>query len=516
MTIINLNRPGEDAVRLSALYEISLRQTREGENLLNDILQILLDKCSMNRGIVTLLSLDLSEILIEVSVGLTEKEKRRGRYRIGEGVIGSVVATGEPMMIAKISESAVFLNRTRSRQSGSQEISFYCVPVKSGSLVIGTLSVDQVFRDEKTCRRELEFLTVVAELIVKTVEARKRRYLENTINRVGDDFCLYIDKNKSRRIEGNSKAVKELYTSINQVAKSNATVILYGETGTGKELASETIHTNSLRVDGPYIKVNCAALPETLFESELFGHEKGAFTGAAAQKIGRFELAGGGTIFLDEIGELSLGVQVKLLRVLQEKQFERLGGTRTFTTDTRVIVATNRDLSLLVKEGKFREDLYYRLNVFPVHLPPLRERGADIILLADFFLEKYARENGKKINRLSTAAIDMLMSYHWPGNVRELENCMERAVLLTDEKVIQGHHLPPSLQIGASTDTPASLEEQIKAYENDLIIEALKKASGNQSEAARLLKTTKRVLSYKVKKNALDPHKYYLHSHSNG
>jgi Nif-specific regulatory protein len=297
---------------------------------------------------------------------------------------------------------------------------------------------------------------------------------------------------------------------VSQVSKSNATVLIRGESGTGKELVANSIHYNSHRAKSPFIKVNCAALPATLIESELFGHEKGAFTGAIKQKAGKFELAHKGTIFLDEIGSLGLDVQANLLRILQEKEFERVGGHRTIKTDVRIIAATNKNLEEAVEDESFRGDLYYRLNVFPIYLPPLRERKTDILLLADYFLEKYARENHKDIKRFSTPAIDMLMEYHWPGNVRELENCIERAVLLCEEGVIHSYHLPPTLQTGKESDTvPAlSLEDAVASLEKEMIIDALKNTRGNISVAAKILQTTVRKFAYKAQKYGVDYKQY--------
>jgi Nif-specific regulatory protein len=308
---------------------------------------------------------------------------------------------------------------------------------------------------------------------------------------------------------GASGPMRQLYEEMARVAGTNTTVLIRGESGTGKELIAQAIHYHSPRAKKPLIKVNCAALPETLVESELFGHEKGAFTGAQARKKGRFELAHGGTIFLDEIGELSPAIQVKLLRVLQEREFERLGGTEPVPTDVRVIAATNRDLEKALADGGFREDLYYRLNVFPIFIPPLRERKSDVLPLADHFAEKYAREHGKSIKRISTTAIDMLATYHWPGNVRELENTIERAVLMADGEVIHGHHLPPTLQTAEATGTvvSTSLGGAVEAFERGLIEDALKTSRGNRAKAARLLSTTERVISYKVRKYGIDPHR---------
>jgi len=273
---------------------------------------------------------------------------------------------------------------------------------------------------------------------------------------------------------------------------------------------AHAIHYNSPRASRPFIKVNCAALPETIIESELFGHERGAFTGAIAQRKGRFELAGGGTIFLDEIGDLSPTTQIKLLRVLQEKEFERVGGTSTIRADVRIVTATNRDLEDLVAKEVFRQDLYYRLNVFPIHVPPLRERKTDILLLADHFVGKYSKSGHKEVKRISTPTIDMLMSYHWPGNVRELENCIERAVLLTAEEVIHAHHLPPTLQTAEASGTGHSgtLQEGLDNLERSLILDALKSSRGNKAKAARALGISERLMGIRVEKHCLDPKRF--------
>jgi Nif-specific regulatory protein len=291
-----------------------------------------------------------------------------------------------------------------------------------------------------------------------------------------------------------------------KVARSNTTVLIRGESGTGKELIAQAIHYNSLRARKSFVKVSCAALPDTLIESELFGYEKGAFTGAEQRKKGRFELADGGTLLFDEIGDVNLPTQVKLLRVLQEREFERLGGVETVKVDVRLIAATNRDLEASVAEGTLRQDLLYRLNVFTIFIPPLRERKSDVLLLADHFVEKLATEHGKQVKRISTPAIDALVAYHWPGNVRELQNVIERAVLVSDGQVIHMHHLPPTLQTAEASGTVMrlSLKDALAAYEKDLIQDALKTTRGNRAKAARLLNTTKRILNYQVRKYGID------------
>jgi Nif-specific regulatory protein len=300
--------------------------------------------------------------------------------------------------------------------------------------------------------------------------------------------------------------MQRVYEAVAQVARTNTTVLIRGESGTGKELIAQAIHYNSLRAKKPFIKVSCAALPETLIESELFGYEKGAFTGAQDRRKGRFELAQGGTLFLDEIGDVHLPTQVKLLRVLQEREFERLGGTEVVKVNVRLVAATNKDMEQAIEQGTFREDLFYRLNVFVIFIPPLRERKPDVLLLADHFLQRFSSEHGKDIRRISTPAIDMLTAYHWPGNVRELQNVVERAVLVCDGQVIHAHHLPPTLQTAEASGTVmnVSLTEAVDAYERDLIQDALKSTRGNRAKAARLMRTTDRIFNYKVRKLGID------------
>ncbi len=315
-----------------------------------------------------------------------------------------------------------------------------------------------------------------------------------------------FEKYKLDKIVGYKGSMSEVHEAIEKIINTETTVIVRGESGTGKELVANIIHYNSARARRPFVKVNLAALPESLIESELFGYEKGAFTGANMAKPGRFELANTGTIFLDEIGDAPLSTQVRLLRVLQEREIERLGSIKTTQIDVRVMAATHKNLEEMVKAGEFRSDLYYRLNVYPIYLPPLRERKTDIIPLAESFISEYCRQYSKSIKRISTPAIDMLMSYHWPGNVRELQNCMERAVLLSSDNVIHGYHLNPSLQTAefSGTRENRTLEEAVNAYEKELIIDALKTTHGNKAKAARMLGATERIFGYKCDYYKLD------------
>ena len=315
---------------------------------------------------------------------------------------------------------------------------------------------------------------------------------------------------RPKNLIGSSPVMTSLFSLLSHVVHSNTTVMILGESGTGKELIAHALHTNSLRSKGPFVKVNCGALPETIIESELFGHERGAFTGATGQRKGRFEMAHEGTLFLDEIGELSPSMQVKLLRVLQEREFERVGGEKTIRVDVRVITATSRDLLTMTKSGAFRLDLYYRLNVFPIHVPPLRDRGEDIILLAHHFLQRFAHEYGKEITGLSPQTQNMLRSHSWSGNVRELENCMERAVLLTQQDIVESQALPPTMnQRQASVlHKNEGLKARLEHVESQIIEEALKESSGNMAKAARILQLTERIIGLRVKKYNIDIHSF--------
>jgi DNA-binding NtrC family response regulator len=313
------------------------------------------------------------------------------------------------------------------------------------------------------------------------------------------------------RLVGQSAAIKLIYAVVEKVAHTPSTVLITGESGTGKELIARALHENSSRHAGPFIKINCAAIPKTLMESELFGYEKGAFTGAVGAKPGRFELAHGGTLFLDEIGEIPVEMQVKLLRVLQESEFERVGGIKTIKVDVRLVTATNRDLLQDIAAGSFREDLYYRLNVVPIHIPPLRERREDIPLLVEHFLAKFNDRLKKQIDSVSADAISRMVSYHWPGNIRELENLMERTMLFCERSEIQVSDLPP--EIGglpaAATPSPAaaSLKEAVRAeterVERELIQKALDETGGNVTQAARKLKISRKSLQTKMKELGL-------------
>ncbi|MCI0527075.1 MAG: nif-specific transcriptional activator NifA, partial [Nitrospira sp.] len=445
--------------------------------------------------------------------GLSKEQQARGRFKIGEGITGRVFKTGEPMIIPDIGKEPLFLNRTKSRGDiGRQNIAFLCIPVKVHGETIGVLSVDRIFAESGiSFEEDLRVLTIVASLIgqavklTQIVEDEKKSLIQENIHLQQELKAKY----RLANIVGISKRMMEVYEAVERVSGTRATVLLRGESGTGKELIARAIHYNSLRATGSFIKLNCAALPETLLESELFGHEKGAFTGATQTRQGRFELANGGTLFLDEIGDIPLSIQVKLLRVLQETRFERVGGDRTIEVDVRLIAATHRDLEKAVREGIFREDLYYRLNVVPIFLPALRERKEDIGLLTQHFLQKFNIQNHKQV-KLDPTVVEMLTRYEWPGNVRELENCIERMVVMTASDTIHvedaaqmTYFLFPAIQEQTKVSVKPSrdsLPKNLEHIEREQIIHALEKYGWVQARAARLLGMTPRQIAYKMKK----------------
>ena len=498
---------------LSVLFEISqiLQNSDNMQTALSPIIEHTIKSMEMFQGVITLLNRQTGEISIDASYGITEDRAEKVKFQVGEGITGTVIKTGEKITIEDVTQDPRFLDKTKSKKRWSNH-SFICVPIKAGTETIGTISAQRKRTSDFVLEEDAKLLSIIGSMIALAVRIRrssqeKQEELKNENLRLQNEL-----KNKftPKNIIGSSAAMQEVFDLIAQVSRSEATVLIRGESGTGKELIAHAIHYNSMRSDKPFIKVNCAALPETIIESELFGHEKGAFTSAVAARKGRFELANGGTIFLDEIGDLSPTTQVKLLRVLQEKEFERVGGTETIKINVRVVAATNRDLEALMLESKFREDLYYRLNVFPVHVPPLRDRKSDIMLLADHFTEKYSRKNSKDIKRISTPAIQLLTSYHWPGNVRELENCIERSVLLSYDDVIHGNLLPPSLQSAESTGTEIdnTLQQALDNLEKELIMDALKSAKGNLTKAAEILGISERIIGLRKKKYNIDPVKF--------
>jgi len=491
---------------LSAFLEVSkvLNSSFELEKNLSRTMRVLGDFLEMERGSVFLLDRKSKELKIVAAHGLTKEQIERGKYRIGEGIVGRVLEKGSPMIISNVEKEPLFLNKTGAR-IGKDGISFLCVPIMFKGESIGVLSVDRIFKDKTTTISEdIRVIEVIASIIAQYV------ILWNHYNETELEKENLKRELKGRyslpNIIGNSDRMQEVFASVHRVAESKATVILYGESGTGKELIAKAIHYMSPRAKKPFIKFNCASIPEGLLESELFGHEKGAFTGAINPRKGRFELANGGTILLDEVGDLPINLQPKILRVLQEKEFERVGGEKTIKVDVRLIAATSRNLEELVSKGKFREDLFYRLNVVPLFMPPLRDRKEDIPLLTDFFLERYNKENSKEIS-ISPESVKILMDYSWPGNVRELENTIERLVVMSAGTVIKPQELPVNLKLPSPGELlqKESLQAGIEDIERSSILDALEKSGWVQAKAARMIGLTPRQIGYKIKKYRISP-----------
>jgi Nif-specific regulatory protein len=509
----DISADGGEVRKLGTLMEVgqALAGTLNLQAGLYGVLEVLERRCGAVRGAITLLEEASGMLAVEASFGYP-RSAGRIRYRMGEGITGRVAETKGPAIVLRVSGEPAFLHRAAPRGDRTEETTFLCVPILLEGVTAGTLAIELAVAPERDTERMIKVLRIAAGMISQSL--RIQRLVDAERQRLVEENTQLRQELRERyeftNIVGNSGPMRQVYEQVAQVVGTNTTVLIRGESGTGKELIAHALHHHSARADKPFIRVNCAALPETLVESELFGYERGAFTGAQARRKGRFEQADGGTLFLDEIGELSLSTQVKLLRVLQEREFERLGGTGTVRVDVRLITATNKDLEKALADGTFREDLYYRLNVFTIYVPPLRERKSDVLLLADHFVEKYSRLHNRSIKRISTPAIDMMMSYHWPGNVRELENTVERAVLVADGDVIHGHHLSPILQTAEASGTVVSrsLGEAVAAFESNLIQDALKSTRGNRARAARLLNTTERILSYKVRRYGIDPHRF--------
>ncbi len=505
----------QKVLELTVLYEISklVSTTLDLNKVAASTLKLLSDSLKLNRGALTLLDEETGELSIRAAYGMTREEILRGKYKVGEGVTGKVVKTGMPMIVPRIGLEPLFLDRTGSRgRLNNEDISFISVPIRLSGKVVGSLSVDRIFSEKVSFDRDIRFLSIVAGTFAQAVhihqlvEAEKAKLKEENL----DLRTQLKGRYRFENIIGQSDRMQEVFESVEQVSQSNATVMLRGESGTGKELIAHAIHYNSSRRDGPLIKLNCAALPETLLEAELFGYEKGAFTGADKTKPGRFELASGGTIFMDEIGEIPPSFQVKLLRVLQEREFERVGGIETISVDVRIVVATNRDLEEDVKEGRFREDLYYRLNVIPIFIPSLRERREDLPLLIEHFLKRFKKENNKDVE-ITPELLKVLMEHPWPGNVRALENYMERLVVMAKGKKACIKDLPIYVRQGISFSSDAPYPEEraletgsrlsaLDETEKSKIEEALKDSGGVQARAAKRLGITPRQIGYKIKK----------------
>lgn len=497
---------------LNLLLEIS-NALFEKQIDLQLVMELLGKHLAAERIMLATLNRSNGNIYFEASFGIDIAEIKDAVYKLGEGIIGKVVQSRNALIVPKTSESAGFLNKTNAPlKIDKEDISFICVPIRYKYEVLGTLSLHKVYRKNVNFANDERLLYIVGSMIGRAV----RRIQENL-----EEIAMLRDENRALKanlkeriapsnIKGNSSKMQEVFQLIESVAPTDATVLIRGESGVGKEMVAEAIHFNSARKTKPFIKVNCAALPESLIESELFGHEKGAFTGAATQRIGRFEAANGGTIFLDELGDIPAPIQVKLLRVLQQREIERLGSSTPIKIDVRVVCATNRNLEELILTDQFREDLYYRINVFPIYVPALRERINDIPVLADYFIDRYKEKNGKDIKRISASAIDMLMVYHWPGNIRELENCIERACILCTDGVVRAHNLPPTLQnaVSSTTSSVGTLETILGKLEKQIIQDTLISTKGNITKAAEKMGITERMMGIRLKKYDIDARRF--------
>jgi Nif-specific regulatory protein len=502
---LGTGRPSGEIRKLTSLLEVSqaLANATNFKASLHRVLEIVEKSHDAVRSAVALESRD--QLPLEIAASLGSGRDKAWAAALPAGPLArQVFQTGRPVVVPRISREPSLGERRR----GEDARSFVCVPLVLNRRATGVLCIELRFKSDRDYERTGKFFGVVASMIAhaikvqKLLEADRERLVQENVRLQGE----LRERFDFSHILGTSRAMHAVCEQMMQVARTNTTVLIRGESGTGKELIAQAIHYNSQRASKPFVKVSCAALPDTLIESELFGYEKGAFTGAMSRKAGRFERADGGTLFLDEIGEINTGVQVKLLRVLQEREFERLGGAEPVRVNVRLIAATNKPLEDAIAAGAFREDLLYRLNVFTVFVPPLRERKTDVLLLADHFLERLAADHRKRIRRIATPAIDMLMAYHWPGNVRELQNVIERAVLVCDGDVVHAHHLPPTLQMADTSEAAATqpLATALAAYEKDLIQDALKMARGNRAKAARLLHATARIVNYKIRKYHID------------
>ncbi|MGZ8441718.1 MAG: nif-specific transcriptional activator NifA [Candidatus Deferrimicrobiaceae bacterium] len=527
-----------EKAEIAAIHEVAkiLTSTQNLDRALGTALRTLQTFLGFDRTAIFRPDETTREIRMEIAAGYTAEQRERGRYVWGEGIVGKTMKTGSPIALPDVRVEPSFLDKTRAhgKSSGEGPLSYLSVPIKIGTETLGVLTAERIGRTgTQALESDARTLAVIGCLIGQALKLHKAiERLQDEFRRQRREFDKTIRKTyRIENIVGQSKRMQEVFAAVTSVAASRATVLLRGESGTGKEMIARAIHQGGARADRPFVAVNCAALPETLLESELFGHKRGAFTGAVEERKGRFEEASGGTIFLDEVGDIPLPTQVKLLRVLQERTFERLGENRPVPVDVRIIAATNADLEKMVAGGTFREDLYYRLNVIPVFLPPLRDRREDILPLTEHFLTRFNREHGKSV-AFSKDALELLLEYRWTGNVRELENLVERAVVMAKAPVVQAQDLPRAIRVSASlpaagpygqplapqasvaasaTEPPPPAApregrprgEVLKSMERDELQGALSSAGWVIAHAAKILGWTPRQVAYKMKKHGL-------------
>ena len=525
----------EASVELATIYEISkiLSSSLDLNKTAREVLAVLSSHLKMRRGMVSLVQ-PSGDLHVVEATGMSAEAAQRGRFRKGEGITGKILETGVPMVVPDVAQEPLFLNRTGSRSlDEGRVVAFIGVPIKLGRETIGVLSVDRETDSAPiNFEGDVRLLAMIANLIGQTAKlhnkvAAEREELLQRPQRLQKELQ---GRYSLDNVIGRSKRMQDVFAEVHQAAPGRATVMLRGESGTGKEVIARSIHYLSPRKDAPFIKVNCAALSETLLESELFGHEKGSFTGATQERKGRFEMAQGGTLFLDELGEISPTFQTKLLRVLQEREFERVGGNKSIKVDVRLIAATNRNMEEDVAKGTFRADLYYRVNVVSIFLPPLRERREDIPLLVDYFLDKFNKENARNV-AITPEALEVMLKCNWPGNVRELENCVERTATMTRTHTIQDVDLPcqqnkcfsmvlqhygqaqhtipivpapsgasaPDVSGGGAGDASMA-EEPAYMTERERLVWAMEQCGWVQAKAARLLNLTPRQIGYALSK----------------
>ncbi len=533
------------ALSLISIYEISkiLSSSLALDKTLHEVLNILSSYLQMRRGMVSLVG-EAGQLEVVAAHGMNTEQRKKGSVRLAQGVTGRILSSGMPIVIPNLADEPLFVDHEVEGTLDGEVVSFIGVPIKTQEKTFGVLSIDRVWDTGKgvegsvNYEADVRFLTMVANLIAQTVRLHQavasererlimeKHRLQKALNPEKEPKHFTIEN-----VVGVSRRMQDVYAEIHQIAPSKSTVLLRGESGTGKELIARAIHYLSPRKEGPFIKLNCAALSESLLESELFGHEKGAFTGAQTDRKGRFEQAHGGTLFLDEIGEISASFQAKLLRVLQEGEFERVGGNRTIRVDVRLVTATNRNLEEMVAKGEFRADLYYRINVVPIHLPALRERKEDIPLLVDHFLQRFNAENDRQVS-MTPDALDVFLNCYFPGNVRELENCVYRVATMTKGDLVKEIDLPCQRdqclssvlwknRKGTVTTTPLTLDtappppvaehepeldegpfnlDDVGGTQRDRLMRAMEKSGWVQAKAARILGLTPRQVGYALKK----------------
>ena len=491
---------------LDTLFRVSqvLSRSLNLHETLQGVLVALHESAGMQRGMVTLKDSDGDAQSVVALYDVDPQVVSKISYQPGEGIVGAIFKQGRVRVTECLGGEADFLDRLGFYDPG---LPFIGVPIQIGDHgTVGVLAAQPISTNHSELELRARFLEMVANLIAQSVqlswqvETEKRALADERDNLRREVRASYGFDN----MVGHSPIMRRVFDQVRQVAKWNTTVLIRGESGTGKELIANAIHYNSPRASNSFVKLNCAALPDNLLESELFGHEKGAFTGASPQRKGRFEQADGGTIFLDEIGEISPAFQAKLLRVLQEGEFERIGSNKTMKVDVRIIAATNRDLESEVEEGEFREDLYYRLNVMPIQMPPLRERSEDIPDLADFLIEKISKQQGRELS-ITDSAVRVLMRHSWPGNVRELENSLERAAIMSSDGVIDREAVTMSgieervVQLASTSASSNSVDlDDPELDERERVIAALEQAGWVQAKAARLLNMTPRQIAYRI------------------